>query len=841
MISNSRRRPTRVAALLAAALLAAGCTSDDSSADKPSTSSDTEVPAGEVIGTGTDYSASIRRTTDGVPHISADSLADAAFGQGYASGEDRTCDLADQIVKIRGERASHFGRGAEDRHLNSDIAWRTIGIFERASQDWEQAAPETREVIEAFAVGWNLHLDTVGADGIGGWCRGQDWVEPVEPVEIYAYARSVALNASGSRLARYIATAQPPAGDAPQGSGASVATDTPAAGETPAGGEAAAAPEPEADLASNAWAIGSQRSTGGGGMLLANPHFPWEGELRFWEVHLTIEDEIDIYGAQLSGLPGIGIGFNENFGWTHTVSAGNRFTAYSLDLVEGTPTSYRYGDEVRDMTPTTHSIVVTEPDGTTETVEHTSWSTHYGPVIDFPGFGWTDAATISYRDANIDNATFLDQYMAFTTATDLEQFQKVNEQYNATPLFNTIAVSADGTAWYADTSATPNLSAEALAAYETTLAEDPIVKVAADSGAVLLDGSDPANEWVDVEGARSPGLVPYSKQPMVERDDYVFNANDSFWSSHVTELLSGDYSILHGRQETPRSPRTRENAALVGDGSAEGPAGDDGTFPLDELADAALSNTGYTSRALRAEVVQRCDGVAGVAAACEVLADWDGRYDLDSVGAALWREFISQYDNASLRNGTNLWAVPFDAARPFDTPSGLAPAPAGAADPVIEHLAEAVRRLDAAGFAVDVPLGDAQFALRNGKRLAIHGGTNKDGTINIVSAASGFSIVDPALESFADREPVAEGSDLATGAEGTGYFVNYGNSFMLALEYTADGPVAKAFLAYSNTEDRTSPDYTAATRRFADKDWRDVAFRESDVATTTTRTYTVKG
>ncbi|NLA37406.1 MAG: penicillin acylase family protein, partial [Actinobacteria bacterium] len=329
MTNSSRRRPKRQAlrlsaALLAAALLAAGCTSDDGADDKPSTGSDADATTGEVIGGGSTFAATIRRTTDGVPHITADSLADAAFGQGYASGEDRTCDLADQIVKIRGERASHFGRGPEDRHLNSDIAWRTIGIFERASQDWQNAAPETREVIEAFSAGWNLHLDTVGVDGVGGWCRGENWVKPVEPVEVYAYARSVALNASGSRLARYIATAQPPTGPAgsPEGTGASWGGTPDSA---PSGARAAteanaptAEPEAEADLASNAWAIGSQRSTGGGGMLLANPHFPWEGELRFWEVHLTIEDEIDIYGAQLSGLPGIGIGFNENFGWTHT-------------------------------------------------------------------------------------------------------------------------------------------------------------------------------------------------------------------------------------------------------------------------------------------------------------------------------------------------------------------------------------------------------------------------------------------------------------------------------------------------------------------------------------------
>ena len=54
---------------------------------------------------------------------------------------------------------------------------------------------------------------------------------------------------------------------------------------------------------------------------------------------------------------------------------------------------------------------------------------------------------------------------------------------------------------------------EALAAYEQALLTDGVVKIAADNRAVLLDGSDPLFEWIDEEGARDPGLVPYSKMP----------------------------------------------------------------------------------------------------------------------------------------------------------------------------------------------------------------------------------------------------------------------------------------------------------------------------------------
>ncbi|WP_421122004.1 penicillin acylase family protein [Aquihabitans daechungensis] len=792
----------------------------------------------------------MRRTTDGVPHITGDTLADAAFGQGYASGEDRTCDLADQVVKIRGERARWFGAGEEDANLNSDIQWRAIGMFELAEQDWADVPEDAKALFESYAAGWNLHLEEAGVDGVKGWCAGEEWVRELEPVEIYAYARSISLNASGSRIGAFIATAAPPGSEAPEGDG---------------GGEGAAGSGAISDgpIASNGWAIGSERSADGGGMLVGNPHFPWEGELRFWEVHLTVPGEVDAYGVQLSGVPGIGIGFTEEFGWTHTVSAGNRFTAYTLDLVPGDPTKYRYGDEERELTPTEHTIEVLGDDGEVAEEEHTTWASHYGPVVDFPGFGWTGEQTITYRDANVSNDEFIGQYFGMLEADSFEEFKDVHEEFNGIPLFNTIATSADGEAWYADTSATPNLSPEAEAAYEAKLASDPITQVARDNGAILLDGSDPLYEWVDAEGARDPGLVPYSEQPQTGRDDYVFNANDSFWMPHATEMLEGDYSLLHGRQQTPRTPRTRENATVLEDTTAEGASGDDGKFDLDELADASLANRGFTSRALLEEVVARCEGAGPVTvpevpadedlpglpagtvdigAACEALAGWDGVYDLDRVGAVVWRETMSRFASEDLVDQGPLWAEPFDPSRPVATPSGLAPAPTGGqADPVLENLARAVQALDAAGLEPDVTLGEAQFALRNGEQIPIHGGSGVDGTTNVVGFGSGASIMDPALDELS-RERVAVDSQLATiDDDHAGYLINNGTSFLMALAFTDDGPQAKVFLAYSDTEDRESDDYVAATRRFSEKDWRTVAFTEEDVAADTSSTLTVRG
>src|SRR5690606_24269250 len=127
-------------AILAVSLVAvlAACSSSDDDESAPTT-----------VGSGDRYAATIRRTTGGVPHITGKTLADASFGEGWASGQDRACDLADQVIKVRGERARWLGAGEDDANVDSDAAWRAIGIHERAVKDWEEVSEELNEQITA--------------------------------------------------------------------------------------------------------------------------------------------------------------------------------------------------------------------------------------------------------------------------------------------------------------------------------------------------------------------------------------------------------------------------------------------------------------------------------------------------------------------------------------------------------------------------------------------------------------------------------------------------------------------------------------------------------------------
>ncbi len=753
------------------------------------------------------YSAEIRRTSHGIPHITAEDMGSLGFGEGYAFAQDHLCSLADQVVRARGERARFFGSGENNRHLNSDIAFRALGIYELARSMIQSMPEEQRAMIEGYVAGYNRYLSEVGANGVAGWCRGKEWVVPITAEDLMAYNQSIVI--TSINFADMIATAAPPKNETTRVERVSI---------------------PDYEQASNGWAIGAERSASGGGMLLANPHYPWVGSNRFWEKHLVIPGQLDVYGVGLLGMPGVAIGFNRAVAWTHTVSAGQRFTLYTLELAPGNPTHYLYDGKEREMTSKVVSVAVRQPDGAVNQIERRIFFSHYGPVLNLPGFGWTAKRAVTIRDANANNTSTQAQWLAMNRARSLEEFKQAHAQYNAMPWVNTIAASADGRTWYADTAATPNVRPSALAVWLKRRESDPLTRTAWARGLVILDGSDSQFEWADDPTTRH-GVLPYTRMPQLERRDFVFNANDSYWLANPHQLLTG-FSPLQGPEGTARSLRTRMNVLLLDDVRPDGPAGKDGKFTLDELAAAVLSNRSLSAELARDQLVERCEATPSVTVdgravdlrpACRILASWDGRYEVDRAGAVLWREFITQYQSAELQKEGAFFQHVFDPADPVGTPHTLTPDKPGEPES-LRKLARAVRLLEGAGIALDAPLGKVQFSDRGGRRIPIHGGESTyDGIANFVNYVPNGTTLepDPAFERV-------KGSRFLTK---DGYPINRGSSFVMALEYTAQGPRGQAFLTYSQAGDPASPLYSDQTELFSVKKWRRILFTEQEIKT----------
>jgi acyl-homoserine-lactone acylase len=809
--SPAPRRGHRAAAALAVAVtFVAACSGDDEAAPTTTIPPSTTTPAPATTTTiaattttvFTGYRATIERTSFGVAHITADDWGSLGFGQGYAFAQDRACTLLDRVITVRGERAKWLGPGDDDENVTSDLAYRHLGLHRDADARFADQPAEIDELITGYVAGFNEQL---AAEGTEGPCAGQAWVAPITTTDLWAHLNDVLLFASSGVLIDQIGTATPPEPESsddttPPTTAADSVPPTTSPDDAPAT-TATAAPmvDLRPALGSNGWAIGADASTDGGGLLLANPHFPWTGHRRLWESQLTLTTgELDVYGATLSGVPGVLIGFNDHVGWTHTVSAGNRMTLYSLTLVDGEPTSYVYGDEIREMVPTEITVEVLGDDGSTEEVTRTMWASHYGPMLNLPT-GWSTDTAYTLRDANLDSPRIVEQFLGMAQADGMDAFIDVHREVNAIPWVNTIAVSADGRAWYADTAATPKLSDEAIAGYLAALDAGGTAALFAGNGAVLLDGSDPINEWVDDPDAARPGLLPFDEQPQLERADFVFNANDSHWLAHPDELLTG-FSPLTGREQIPQSARTRMNAILLTDPSVRG---DDGTFDAAEIEAAIFSNRALHVELLLDGVLAACertplvlvdDRPFSVTEACEVLAGWDRRLDPASRGAALWRWYLSLFSADDRSDAGALYAVPFDPADPVGTPNTAN----DALDvELLANLGVAAKAMEAAGVPLDVALGEVQYDGRDGvdDPLPLGGGTATDGSASIVGGPG-------------------QGDNAVT----------FGNSFMMVLEFTADGPVARAVLTYGQPDDPADPQFTSQTEVYSSGALRPVVF-----------------
>jgi acyl-homoserine-lactone acylase len=148
-------------------------------------------------------------------------------------------------------------------------------------------------------------------------------------------------------------------------------------------------------------------------MLLANPHWPWAGYARYYQVQLTIPGVLDVAGASVSGTPVLEIGHTQGLAWTHTVSTAQRYTLFQLALVPGKPTSYLVDGRAEPMTRQEVTVTVRGSGGKLSRVTRTLYGSRYGPVL---ATGWTASTAFAIRDANAHNLRSMNEWLAMGRA-----------------------------------------------------------------------------------------------------------------------------------------------------------------------------------------------------------------------------------------------------------------------------------------------------------------------------------------------------------------------------------------------------------------------------------------
>jgi acyl-homoserine-lactone acylase len=811
-VGSSFARYGRVGALLLAALVA-------SALAVALLNGASAASAGESLDAPDDgLHATIRTTSHGIPHILASNFAGLGYGYGYVAAKANICVLAETYVTANAERSRWFGpdgsytqggNGATQTNLNSDFFYQRIkdrGVIADllALEPPRGPRPEIKEGVRGYVAGYNRWLRDTGVDNIDDpRCQGAPWVRPITEMDAYQRFYQLGLIASQGVAIDGIGGAEPPAGagPTPPTSGAQAQMIRQLGEELPLGG-----------IGSNAYGLGRDATDNGRGMVLGNPHFPWDGSERFFESQLTIPGKVNVSGASLFGVPIVLIGHTDHLAWSHTVSTAYRFTPFELKLVPGSPTTYLYDGQPRQMRADPVTVTVKNPDGSLGTRSRTLYSSHHGSILTsilgLPLFPWTSASAWALGDANAGNFRYLNHFYETNMAQSTNELREIQERNQGVPWVNTLAADSNGDAYYSDVSVVPHVTNEKAAVCNTELGRGTYEAL----GLPVLDGSLSACEWGTDPDAIEPGIFGPGNLPKLIRGDYVTNSNDSYWLSNPAEPLEGFDRII-GDERTERSLRTRSGLVQVEQrlGGFDGWAGD--RYTLRQLQDTVFQNRQYAGELWRDELADFCEasptmtgtgGAVDVSEACPVLRAWDLKDDLDSRGAILFRRFASRALGAVPVAGTpGLFTTQFNANDPVHTPYGL-----NIANPAVEQsFADAVRDLRNAGIPLDAPLRDWQYERRGSEQIPIHGGPGSVGVFNAINvqwnATSGYSNVP------------------------------HGSSFVMAAQFTDDPDCtvdARTILTYSQSTNPNSPYFADQTRMFSNKEWVDEAYCEDEIA-----------
>ncbi|KQV82800.1 hypothetical protein ASD15_31325 [Massilia sp. Root351] len=718
------------------------------------------------------FRSDVTRTSYGVVHVKAADFRSLGYGLAYAYAEDNVCMLADTLLTVRGERSRYFGPdlhatkpkngeyGAaldfiDLRNEDSDFFFKGYLDLEQLRAGYAASTQEVRDVLTGYVAGYNRYLRDRAAT-LPAACKGAAWVKPMSLDDMYLLIAEKALHATGEAFAGAIVAA------AREPSAAVVLAKTmaPASRKIPMG--------MPAGVGSNGVAIGKDASANGRGLLLGNPHYPWNSADRFYQIHLTVPGKYDAMGASLGGMPAVVIGFNKDMAWTHTVTKAVHFTTFKLDLdpADPTGTTYFYDGAPLKMTSRTVSVDSLQTDGTLASRQKTFYFSKQGAVIVMPdaGVDWTATTAFVLGDANRNNTRLVQQWLAIGKASNVAAVKSSLNAIAGLPWVNTIAADRDGNTLYMDGSAVPHMGAD-------KFLSDCMVLPAL----VGFDGARSECAWGQ-DPDTPAGIFGGANMPAQERQDYVANSNDAYWLSNAREFLTGPapygYSPLYGSTDVEQTLRTR-----IGFKQLESALTQERFLNTDDLQRLMFANRVHAAELVLPELLPAClaSNDRNLLLACAVLMIWDRKVDLDSRGAVLFREFWNVAAGIP-----DKWAVPFDAADPVNTPRGLA---AAAKPAMLDALRTAVAKLNAQGVPLYGRLGDYQNEIRNGKRYPLHGGIGDiDGSYNSINM---------------------DGELKATGYTN----VNWGTSYVQVVGFDQAGPVAKGLLVYGQSVDPKSAHY----------------------------------
>jgi acyl-homoserine-lactone acylase len=528
-----------------------------------------------------DKNTTIKWDTYGVPHIKSSTKKDLFFAQGWALMHNHANKVLKLYGKSRGRASEYWGK----EYINNDLLVHTLGFSELAEQWDSEQDTELKMIYANFVNGMNAfvqeHLDRVDNEN--------RVVLPVTTKDVNMHGMFVVFT-------RFI------------------------------GGDDLGRVQEWPDMGSNTYAIGPKKSASGNTMLVQNPHLPWSNEFLFTEYHFNLNGR-NLYGANLLGMPGIAIGFNESLGWSHTDNTIDNSDTYELKLKGN---GYELDGKETEFQSSIKTLLVKQEDGTLEEKEIKILKTLHGPVIKK-----NKDKILAIRLVGLDRANMFLQWWKMLNSKNFNEFETALKMAQI-PFWNVMYADKYGQIFYLFNGLVPKRKQDAWEYWDR-----------------IIPGGKSEDIWTDVH---SYDDLPKVKNPKI---GWLQNANDPPWTSTIPLTLNPeDFPGYMAPKEMQFRPQ-RSAKMLI----------EDSSITFDELINYKLSTHIEFADRILDDLFEAIDnyGSEKAKSAKLILQNWERDSDADSKGMLLFYTWSNKFKISDKSNYVTDW----DINKPISTPDGL--------------------------------------------------------------------------------------------------------------------------------------------------------------------------
>jgi len=611
---------------------------------------------GEIRATGLDDQVKIYRDSFGIPHIYGSSHHDLFFAQGYVHAQDRFWQM---------DFWRHLGAGRLAEFVGSpmvetDKFIRTLGWERVAKQELELLGPEEVATLEAYSAGVNFYLqDHTGVQlsleylflpitnrhyetppwtplNSMTWSKAMAWdlrgnidseidralllhdLTPQQILEIYpqypsdhpfiveGFSSDQEDSDNGSTKSGEFIADQEPLLDTL----AYIQSSVTALDELTGGGFES--------IGSNSWAVSGDLTETGKPYLANDPHLGSQMPSIWYEIGLhclekTESCQLDVTGFSFAGVPGIVIGHNDRISWGVTNVGPDVMDLYIEKIHRDDPNLYLTPDGWQELEIITETINIAGKDP----LEHQVYLTRHGPVIgdvygldkfhEEAGIEVPEYYALTLRWTALEPTCIYCAIWDFNLADDWEDFREAAEEFSV-PSQNLLYADVDGNIAYQMPGNIP-------------------IRMEGHDGMLPAPGWTTEYDW--------QGYIPFKELPyqLNPSEGYIVTANNAVVGPEYPYMISNEWSLGFRAQrivdllETAPEPITMAYIKKM--------QGDN----FDMLA-----------RDLVPLLVELQFQDQELAAAQQLLRDWDYQADMDSAPAALFMTFWQNLINNTIQD-----------------------------------------------------------------------------------------------------------------------------------------------------------------------------------------------